>query len=366
MSQDLLRQDKVPTLNEIRFLLQLARDREMISDHSELALICQSHSINLGQSFENGIVILEQASLVQRFDANGIRITPQGRDAQLFRSDHLLCTTIANKLLEKFHADEVLPIFFNDSTIKFHINKDAILINISLMPLIYPMMKVFLLNMGIAYPDTEMRSRILIHDSYRSFFTDQVLKKVFKGSDTLDIITGASDLSEPEPKDDLRPELPVNGVKVFVSYSSRDIEYRNELMKHFSGLTRSNVIKLWYDGLIRPGEPWDATIKRNLENADYILFLISADFMASDYINDVEITFAIERHSLDQVVIIPIIARPCDHASLPIGQFQALPKGAKPIASWPNPDDAYLDIVLEFKKLLNQKANGSRSDRHGA
>ena len=144
-------------------------------------------------------------------------------------------------------------------------------------------------------------------------------------------------------------------VKVFLSYSNKDHEFREELKKHFSGLTKLNVIKLWYDGLIQPGEPWDATIKRNLEEADYILFLISADFMNSDYINDVEIKRAIERHDRKQVKIIPIIVRPCDHASLPINQLQALPKGAIPISTWPNRDEAYLNIVLEFKRILPQR-----------
>lgn len=350
MSAELLRLDRVPTLSELRFLLNLAQDRGTITDRADLGAVCQGHSVNLGRSYENGITILDAVSLVEHIDADGIRIKLDSKERELLHEDLTFCTMVTTRLIEKLHTSGLLGKIFNQDTVKFDIIKDTISLNVNLMPLEYPMMKTYLINMGIALPDWDIRSRILIQRDYKQFFVDEILRRVFNGSENLDIVTGEESRSETGAG----PELPVNGVKVFVSYSRKDKGYEEELRIHFSGLKRRNVIKFWYDGLIIAGEEWDAAIKRNLEEANYIFFLISADFIHSDYINDVEIKRAIERHEQGKVKIIPIIARPCDHESLPLSKFQALPKGAKPIASWADRDEAYLDIVMEFKKLLSQ------------
>jgi len=48
-------------------------------------------------------------------------------------------------------------------------------------------------------------------------------------------------------------------------------------------LERQHVIDTWHDRKISSGAEWDKAIDENLEAADIILLLISADFLASDY-----------------------------------------------------------------------------------
>ena len=78
-------------------------------------------------------------------------------------------------------------------------------------------------------------------------------------------------------------------VKLFISYAHEDEEYKDQLVKHLSSLLRKGWLEEWNDRKIAPGEEWDASIKNALADAEMILFLISADFMASDYIYDEEI-----------------------------------------------------------------------------
>ena len=93
---------------------------------------------------------------------------------------------------------------------------------------------------------------------------------------------------------------------VFISYSHKDEEYKNQLIAHLSGLVRNKIIHLWDDRQIKIGDSWDATIKNKLEESDVAIFLISSDFLSSSYINEVEIKKTLERHSKGEILLIPV------------------------------------------------------------
>jgi hypothetical protein len=72
-------------------------------------------------------------------------------------------------------------------------------------------------------------------------------------------------------------------IKLFFSYSHKDESFREDLTKHLVLLTREGVISTWHDGMIRPGDEWDTQIHGELMTADITLFLVSIDFISSDY-----------------------------------------------------------------------------------
>jgi hypothetical protein len=69
----------------------------------------------------------------------------------------------------------------------------------------------------------------------------------------------------------------------FISYSHRDEAFRHELETHLAPLRRQGLLSVWHDRRIPAGDLLDETISENLENADLLLMLISADFVASEY-----------------------------------------------------------------------------------
>src|SRR2546428_2247042 len=79
------------------------------------------------------------------------------------------------------------------------------------------------------------------------------------------------------------PNSPFPAVEVFVSYSHHDQQLREQLQNHLSVLQRQRVIAVWHDRRIEPGQEWRHEIDSNLEKAQIVLLLISADFLASDY-----------------------------------------------------------------------------------
>lgn len=144
----------------------------------------------------------------------------------------------------------------------------------------------------------------------------------------------------------------MNKSKIFISYSHKDREYVYELSTYLKGLIRNGLIETWSDSTIMPGSDWDSEIKSQLTEADIIILLVSSDFIASDYIHNVELKKAIVRHNNGEAIIIPVIIRPCDFSNLEIGKLQALPTGGKPISKWDDKDEAWLDVLNGIKKVI--------------
>lgn len=140
---------------------------------------------------------------------------------------------------------------------------------------------------------------------------------------------------------------------VFFSYAHTDEELRKELEKHLAMLRRGKLIEAWHDRKIVPGQPFDRVISEHLEAADIILLLVSPDFLASDYCWDVEVRRAVERHTRGEAAVIPVILRPCDDwQSAPFGGLLALPRDGKPVTTWPNRDEAFVDVARGIRTAL--------------
>jgi hypothetical protein len=144
--------------------------------------------------------------------------------------------------------------------------------------------------------------------------------------------------------------------EVFFSYSHRDESLRERLETHLSLLLRENVITGWHDRKIAAGDEWRGAIDEHLERAQIILLLVSADFLASEYINDVELARALDRHNAGEARVIPVILRPVSWTTAPFAKLQALPKDGRPVAKWRNRDDAFANIAEELRKIILESA----------
>lgn len=141
--------------------------------------------------------------------------------------------------------------------------------------------------------------------------------------------------------------------KVFISYSKEDKTYLETAKKHLKMLERQQKISVWDDTKLLPGELWDTAIRRELASANIILFLVSPDLLATDYIWDIEMQEAITRAEAGKVIVIPIIIRPSTWTSAPFGKFAALPSKGIPISTGGNPDEAWSTIVTQIDRLCN-------------
>jgi hypothetical protein len=153
-------------------------------------------------------------------------------------------------------------------------------------------------------------------------------------------------MGEPGKKPEPKP------AEVFVSYAHEDEALKGELLRHLASLRRQGLIAPWHDRNIRAGVEWNEEIRAQLEAADLILLLVSADFIDSDFCHDVEMTRALERHERGEASVVPVIARPCDWRSAPFAKLQVLPKDGKPVTNWVDRDDAWEDVVRGVRQAL--------------
>lgn len=130
--------------------------------------------------------------------------------------------------------------------------------------------------------------------------------------------------------------------RAFISYSHADERFCIELHKRLTNLARQGIIDSWSDRRIEPGQLWEGVIDENLEGAHMFLPLISADFFVSDYCYQKEMHRALEKHDLNELLVVHIIVRPCTWKESPIAKIQVLPLHGKPIDSWRNHDKARL------------------------
>lgn len=161
-----------------------------------------------------------------------------------------------------------------------------------------------------------------------------------------------------------KPTRPIN---VYFSYSPKDERYRNQLETQMTLLKREGLISTWHGHKIAAGEEWEATLDRYLGCAQIILLLISSDFIASDYLYNLEMMLSLVEYNTEEVRVIPIILRPCDWHNAPFGKLQVLPINGKPITdrSWRSLDEAFYSVTQGIRKVVEELTTKTvEGDRH--
>lgn len=141
-------------------------------------------------------------------------------------------------------------------------------------------------------------------------------------------------------------------MRVFCSYSHKDENLRNKLETHLKLLQRRGLIETWHDRKIEAGDDWKRKIDDNLERADIILLLVSADFIASEYCYAKEMKRALERHEKNEALAIPIIVRDVSLKGAPFADLQYLPKDGKPIMKWTSKDSAWRNVSEGIERVI--------------
>jgi len=154
---------------------------------------------------------------------------------------------------------------------------------------------------------------------------------------------GAVALTSEPVKVDIQPP------SVFLSYSRKDKEIRDYLVKHLNTLEKFGKIRIFYDHDIEAGDEWEKKIFSELGKSHIIVLLVSVDFINSRFCFDIEFPKSLELRESNGAIVIPVIARECLWKLTPIGKFQALPKEGGTIAGHHNIDEVLTSIANEIR-----------------
>lgn len=121
---------------------------------------------------------------------------------------------------------------------------------------------------------------------------------------------------------------------VFVSYSHRDRKWLERLQIHLRPLERDHSLAVWDDTKIRPGTDWRGEIRHAIQTAKVAILLVSADFLASEFIAKNELPPLLRAAKEDGALILPVIVSPCRFVKTEnLSGFQAVNDPDKPLNS---------------------------------
>jgi len=126
----------------------------------------------------------------------------------------------------------------------------------------------------------------------------------------------------------------VRRTHVFVSYSHADSEHLVRLRVHLRPFERTRQVEVWADTKIHPGQNWRGEIREAIQRAAVAALLISADFLASDFIVENELPPLLAAAQKEGLRIVPVILKPCAFTDLPeLTQFQSINNPMAPLIS---------------------------------
>ena len=143
--------------------------------------------------------------------------------------------------------------------------------------------------------------------------------------------------------------------RLFISYSHKDKEYLDRLLVHLKPLEKHKLIDVWVDTRLKTGDLWKKEIEQAMENAEVCILLISADYLASDFIVDNELPPILESAQKKGTRIISLILKPCRFTrDKNLNIFQASNDPKFPMCALPEieQEKKYDEIANEVERLL--------------
>lgn len=162
-------------------------------------------------------------------------------------------------------------------------------------------------------------------------------------------------------------QLMTTRTTVFISYSHNDKKWLGHLKTHLNPLERDGLINIWDDTQIKEGADWSQETKEALSTTTVAILLISAEFLASEFITTNELPHLLTAAEAQGTLILPIIVSACDFKHSELHKFQAFNSPEKPMSRMRRSSrDALLlrvvDRVREVADGIHVEANNSGFD----
>ena len=115
-------------------------------------------------------------------------------------------------------------------------------------------------------------------------------------------------------------------LKIFIAYSKFDDAYRLELRDHLYPSIAEGKFIVFDDREMDLGEKWHARLKKELDQCDVFVVLISVKTLGTTYVMNFEIPEAIKRFKNGSLKIIPILVSECDWTKTGLNEFNVFDK----------------------------------------
>lgn len=164
------------------------------------------------------------------------------------------------------------------------------------------------------------------------------------------------------------PAMPTTACNaVFISYSHKDIEFLKQLREHIVPLERAGLVSSWSDQEIAPGSQWFDEIKAALARTKVAVMLVTASFLASEFIHQHELGPLLLEAEAGGICILWVPVRACGWKATPIKKFQAVLSPDRPLAAMtaPKRDEAWVKVCEQIEEALNSGIREGLEKRSG-
>ena len=148
--------------------------------------------------------------------------------------------------------------------------------------------------------------------------------------------------------------------KIFISYSHQDNEWLKRLQVYLKPLEKKGLVDRWDDTKIKAGMKWREEIQKALDSAQIAILLVSSDFLASNFIDEVELPQLLKAAESAGALILSVILNPCtgifDLSDLQ--EFQTVNSPSQPLSTM---DDNGKDEI--FNRLIERIVEVSSTDQ---
>jgi TIR domain len=157
--------------------------------------------------------------------------------------------------------------------------------------------------------------------------------------------------------------------QVFVSYSHKDYDARDQLQRFLRPLERDGLIDDWVDTRLEGGDEWRAEIERALAESTVAVVFISQDFIASEFIFTQELPYILAAVHAGKLTVIPVFLSPSsvkstdfsftdpssgEQATVNLTRYQGYGTPEHPLSemSWSDRERQYTQLAERIRALM--------------
>lgn len=123
---------------------------------------------------------------------------------------------------------------------------------------------------------------------------------------------------------------------------------------HLHPLLQGQHISFWSERHLTGGADRMGELRRQVDSADLIVLLLSADFFANPECS-ILMEQALERLHGSTVRVIPLLLRPAAWQESPLSELVPWPSNGMPITQWDDQEAAWQNCVQELRRLLGHQ-----------
>jgi len=102
---------------------------------------------------------------------------------------------------------------------------------------------------------------------------------------------------------------PIGPSSVFISYSHRNPDWKDRLLRHLNVFERHHLLEVWHDETMGAGDDWERKIDEAMANARLAVVLLCPDALKSTFMLNKEFPVLERRWNGNEITVVPILCK---------------------------------------------------------